>query len=442
MQQRICSDRKVMSHFSKTKQVTACGIATTSFYRSLSFSRYPARDLPVCPTCLSYVNIHHPFQQPLSNSHGQHRDQSPRPARKVASPHPVPSTVNKNAPIQPCPNPHPPKSLLTRCTICGANIRSDNLQQHLSYVHSKSNFPTAEEQAKAWPQAAEKIRQLADRHEQEQLQAKRNALHAARLRHLEEKRKTSSQPLSEEEVKRRNFAYEASAEFVTESFKTLNTQRHNHDDINLPQQRQRYYTQLKRENLEHELADLKKQEEQERKQQCAALVTRKKVQGLAEVVVGCIVTLLVVEDDEQIRYYITSAQKHKVHGEWVYVESDTPPLGADKCLRADCALGKNLLSKFVQDEVEVLAPGGTFTYRILSVQDVQAQNPVKSPDKLRKPLQQTEDGQPHTAIGSETYNFVARDNGKFGSFSKHDDYGDESDAEGTDIDVWYTTDYS
>jgi hypothetical protein len=45
-----------------------------------------------------------------------------------------------------------------------------------------------------------------------------------------------------------------------------------------------------------------------------------------------------------------------------------------------------------------------------------------------------------TMDGSRYIGYMGRDNGQWGSFPMHDDYGDESDAEGADYGEWADSD--
>ena len=184
------------------------------------------------------------------------------------------------------------------------------------------------------------------------------------------------------------------------------------------------------------------QEEEERKEReseaiksrYVALKAQKAAQGLAVVEVGTIITLLDLTSKEVSKCYLASdTVTHETYGD-VYVEKyATPPGDADFYAHANTAFGFALNGKFVNDEIEVLAPGGKFIYRILAVTPCPAQS-RETRAALRLPEQNISEAPAKMDIAGEAYCFAAREDGQYGSFPKHDDYGDESNAEVRDYD--------
>ena len=235
---------------------------------------------------------------------------------------------------------------------------------------------------------------------------------------------------AEEEAKRKNFAYEASAEFVSEALHNADAQRHNRDNVSLHSTFEQRMTQWQRSISEREQERLKQQEIENARLRQAALVAEKLAQGLAEVVVDCVVTLYDIDADETVSYYILSDHKEYRHKQRVYVENyDTPPGGADERLRADTELGKAIIGRFVGDELDAPVPNGVYKCRIVAVVAcVTNANPVGR-GELSVKNRPVQEAQAHARIGSEAWTFFARENGSFGSISVHDDYSDEANAE-------------
>lgn len=228
--------------------------------------------------------------------------------------------------------------------------------------------------------------------------------------------------------------YEASDAFISETLRHSDAQRHTRDNISPDALYELRMTSLRRQLLEYELAEQRQAEQERLKQARIDFVKAKQVQGLAEVVAGCVVTVYDVEAEETVSYYMASAEQKYQNKQRVFVEHhDVPPGGADECLSADCDLYKSLLGSFVDDEVQAQVPDGILTFRILSVKSC---NVAEGGLRVEMSVRNNTDSetQAHERIGSETWTFVARDGGQFGSFSWHDDYSDESDAEVQDND--------
>lgn len=81
----------------------------------------------------------------------------------------------------------------------------------------------------------------------------------------------------------------------------------------------------------------------------AQLVASKMAQGLPEVTLGSLVTL-VDNNEEKVRFYFQARQ--------------SPPEDAEYC-SPESAAGKAILGRFVGDESTVYAPDGPMTYRIV-----------------------------------------------------------------------------
>ena len=179
--------------------------------------------------------------------------------------------------------------------------------------------------------------------------------------------------------------------------------------------------------------ELKNLREQELcKRQNKTLIAQKRAQGLSEVFVGNVITLFDLESKTEEKYYLASDKQVYRSKTLTYVETyDQPPGGADFCVHKDSAMGQALVGSFVNDEILVDAPGGAFTYLILDVKPCHTKQPTKkvAPINVKRSSDAKET---HPGIGSEVWCFIARDNGQFGSFASHDNYGDESNAEAND----------
>ncbi len=106
--------------------------------------------------------------------------------------------------------------------------------------------------------------------------------------------------------------------------------------------------------------------------------------------------------------------------------------GAHFCIGHEAPVFEAFIHKFVGDTAIVCAPAGNLRYKIVSVQA-----PPHKIDSKQKPSSAKHGSQEKTinpSQGSETWAYVARDNGQFGSFPKHDNYGDEANADVKDYD--------
>ena len=227
----------------------------------------------------------------------------------------------------------------------------------------------------------------------------------------------------------RAFTDQPSTGFVDEALHISGAQRHNKDSISLRPSQEVFQLTQERQNLNCELAALEKRKKEQAQQERIARAANKSAQGLAKVVVGCVVTLCYTDENEVVSYYVLSDKLRGYQGKIpVYVENyDMPPYGADECLRADADLAKAMIGLFVGDEKEARISSGVLKYRVVSVTNHQTGD--KPNQVASAPHRGVSEGQTHTWIGSETYAFLARDSGKFGSFVSHDDYSDEADAE-------------
>ena len=163
-----------------------------------------------------------------------------------------------------------------------------------------------------------------------------------------------------------------------------------------------------------------------------------KAQGQPGPEIGSVITLFDSASLEDVRYFLSSQLTPKIiidhQNNYVYLAgNENVPINVDEHLYQDCDFAIALRGKFAQEQVVVHAPGGKFTYHIRTIMPCVAQ-PREALEGSRLVESSTRQTPNKIDIRGEAYCFVAREDGKFGSFSKHDDYGDESNAEVRDYD--------
>ena len=180
----------------------------------------------------------------------------------------------------------------------------------------------------------------------------------------------------------------------------------------------------------------------------------KSVEGKPETKPQCLVALRDLETSEDSVYYLVRGKMYFSFGLPVFEDIDPIPDNLPpnvSLLRTSSPTGRQLPGKFVGDRFSVNVPDGVVSYLVLwtgpvaiirgeTVPKVEA---TEQTEKLSNYEGRGRNDGNHsdTIDGSRYIGYIARDNGQWGSFPMHDDYSDESDAEGKDYGEWADWDH-
>ena len=177
-----------------------------------------------------------------------------------------------------------------------------------------------------------------------------------------------------------------------------------------------------------------------------AMIAAKIAEGKAQVKPRHLITLLNLETNECDKVYLVRGNVSTTRGRTAWEPFDRVPRlpSNTQQVYTGTPFGKSLNGLFVGDEFTINAPDGEIAYSVVDVQPLVAlSNETEAAKNERSEEQPIYEGKgrnggTHTVglDGSKYIGHMERDGGQWGSFPTHDDYGDESDAEGNDETRW------
>jgi len=314
-----------------------------------------------------------------------------------------------------------------KCWLCGVRIRLESFEKHVVNYHRTSIYYGTPSNSIN----SRHTKFYASTSVQQRQQIKESTL-AVFLNYRQAKLANQpSNPQSNQPILPQVQA-EISGFIVDETLRGKSAQRDTKDTIHIHPEAYRH------NGFDPHREDVEARDIKDEAQRKLSLIRQtKRNLGLAEVRVGKLVLVEDIQAGDELLYYMASGKQEFVKGNKVYIENHSiPPGGADAVIRDNAPVGKALIGSFVTDVVTVHGVEEPVEFRILDVREC---DPTLNSIDADRPVVKTADNhdkQVSEVIGAGGWDGLARDGGQFGSFTKHDNYGDESDAEEDDNDIF------
>jgi len=174
------------------------------------------------------------------------------------------------------------------------------------------------------------------------------------------------------------------------------------------------------------------------------VIDQKIQQGISRVERRHVVTVLDIESNGKLRFYFVQSEYYDRGKKPAGLDEDTiPKLRKNiEVLRSCSPFGKAIAGLFVGEEFIFKGIEDDISYRIINVEPLKesdfskAKSSITVNNKGKRRIYagrgQKESGENNTLDGSKNIGYLARDGEQYGSFPSHDDYSEESNAEGSD----------